>query len=490
MKSKTGILIVVFFTAIEAYGQFPGDALRLAQPGYGVSARSMLMGNAMTGLAEGYDATLFNPAGLSQSYQSEVTMGLNFLGYNNDANYLGSSTSLSSSQTDLSRLGIVYPFPTSRGSFVIALGYNRANDFNTALSFKAYNPYSSIIPSLWDGDPNYDIPWNVGLEDTNGLPLITKKVQQSGTVYESGGLNNWLVAGAVDLAPDFSIGLTLNLISGTYHYSRQFSETDPNKYYQNIQFVGQYDAAGFLNFSLSDNVDQDISGWNAKMGFLYRLPDESGKTIARFGGTIEFPSFITVDEKYSDAGVANYISGYLYPSYTTPGGNNNYDITTPFKFAFGVSGELSVLTVAADIQYVDWSEMQFGTSVDPTLPDTSINSLNTQIKQTFRATTSFRVGAELALANPDYASFVPYLRAGLGLYPSPYVGDGSAQAQKVASGGVGFKIQNSISLDIGYQYSWWNWSEQLYYDPISAAGYGTTNKITNTNFMFTFNYDF
>lgn len=319
MKSRIIVLLVFSLTSLDAFAQFPEDALRLGQPGYGVSARSMSMGNAMTGLSEGFDATYFNPAGLAQSYQSQFTMGLNFLGYSNAANYLGTSNSLSSSQTDLSNLGFVYPFPTTKGSFVIALGYNRGNDFNTALSFNAYNPNSSIVPSLYDNDPNYDIPWNVGLEDTMGNPYITKNVQQKGTVYESGGLNNWLVAGAVDIAQDFSIGLTLNLVSGSYHYARQFTETDPNGFYRNTQFVGPFNASGFTGLVLNDNVDQDLSGWNAKVGFLYRLPDENGKIIARFGGTIEFPTFMTVNEKYSDAGTASFLSGYVYPSYTTPG---------------------------------------------------------------------------------------------------------------------------------------------------------------------------
>jgi hypothetical protein len=491
--------MVILLASLKVFAQFPEDALRLGQPGYGVSARSMSMGNAMTGLSEGFDATYFNPAGLAQSYQSQFTMGLNFLGYNNDANYLGTPSSLSSSQTDLSSFGLVYPFPTTRGSFVIALGYNRGTDFNSALGFNAYNPNSSIVRSLYDNSVDYDIPYNVGLEDTLENIKLNKNVQQNGTVYESGGLNNWLLAGSVDIAQDFSIGLTLNLVSGSYHYARQFTETDPNGYWANTQLSDISNAIGLGSFVLNDNVDQDLSGWDAKFGFLYRLANESGKVIARFGGTIEFPTFMTVDETYSDAGTYVNAKGVditpeANPSgvspYTTPGGNNNYDVTTPFKFGFGVSGGISILTIAADVQYVDWTELQFSTSSGPTLPSGFINNLNSQVRQEFRAATNLRVGAELALANPDYSSFVPYIRGGLGYYESPYVGDGSAQAQKYASGGVGFRIQNSIDLDLAYQYGWWNTSEQLYFDPVTNASYGTTNKITNTNFMFTFEYNF
>lgn len=272
----------------------------------------------------------------------------------------------------------------------------------------------------------------------------------------------------------------------------------PRGNWTNTQLSDVTNAIGLESFTLNDNVDQDLSGWNAKVGFMYLLPDESGKIIARFGGTIEFPTFISVDEKYSDAGtyinadgvdVSAELNGGISP-YTTPGGDNNYDVTTPFKFGFGASGGISILTVAADIQYVDWTQLQFSTSSSQTLPSDFINSLNSQIKTEFRATTDLRVGAELALANADYSTFVPYIRGGFAFYQSPYVGDGSSQAQKYASGGIGFKIQNSIDLDLAYQYGWWNTSEQLYFDPVTKAGYGTTNKITNTNFMFTFAYCF
>ena len=235
MKSRIVIPLIFLLTSLDAYAQFPEDALRLAQPGYGVSARSMSMGNAMTGLSEGFDATYFNPAGLAQSYQSEFVMGLNFLGYNNNATYLWIIKLIVELTNRFIKLRNSLSISDQKGSFVIALGYNRENDFNTALGFNAFNPNSSIIPSLYNnyvdptsGVPTYDIPFNVGLEDTAGRIVLNKNVQQSGTVYESGGLNNYLMAGAVDIAQDFSIGLTLDLIGGSYKYVRQFTETDPN----------------------------------------------------------------------------------------------------------------------------------------------------------------------------------------------------------------------------------------------------------------------
>ncbi len=503
MKSKLLILFsFLFLFSINAFAQYPEDALRLAEGGYGVSAKSVAMGNAMIGLAQGFDATYFNPAGLAQSRQSQVQMGLNFIGYTDNSTYLGNSNSLSSSQTDLSSLGLVYPFPTTRGSFVIAFGYNHGPDYNAALAVSGYNPNSSIIPSLYyPGDTLADIAYMDFLENASQQPYIDGNVNQSGNVYVSGGLSNWLASAGLDIAPEFSLGLTINLISGQYKYVQNFQE--------NGVPGNNYNSTYFTSFGLKNEDNQSISGWNAKLGMMYRVLDSGGNTIARFGATVEFPTLLTVNDNFSSNGTASFAAGPLGPagsySYATsngygqnespyPGPTLQYDVTTPFKLGFGVSGGTPQLQAAADIQYVDWTELAFSNFNLPSGQSPATN-LNGQIKQQYRATTSFRAGVEYALTNPNYSLLVPYLRAGVGYLPSPYSGDGSAQAQKLVSGGIGVKIQNTIEIDVAYQYDYWNTTSQLYpstvINGITYASQSTSNeKITNTNFLFTFKYDF
>jgi hypothetical protein len=497
MKSRLAFVSIFLCASIQVYAQYTDDALRLAQSGYGVSARSISMGNAMTGVSEGFDATYFNPAGLAQSHESEFTSGLNFLGYSDNATYLGNNNTLSSSQTDLSNLGVIYAFPTVRGSFVIALGYNRAQDFNSALSVSGTNSKSSIVPSLYyPGDTLADIAYMLYLEDGSQNPLVTKNVQQSGKTYTSGGLNNWSASAGLDIANNFSVGVTLNLIGGSYQYTRTFIENATSQ-------GGNYNGSDFSSLVLTSQDNQDISGVNAKVGFLYRLEGESGNTIARFGMSIASPTFFTVTYSYSSSGVGYYSTPPSPLSYSTSNGYGElegggpalqYDVTTPFKFEVGASGSLSRLLLAADIEYVDWTEMQFSNSNLPA-GDNTISELNAQIKQEFQATVNLRGGIEYALADPDYATFVPYLRIGGQYLPSPQSGATSGMAQKYLSGGIGAKIQNSISLDFAYQYGWWNTSTLVYpsttINNVVYASQSTSNeKITNTNFMFTFKYDF
>lgn len=496
MKSRLLVLSsLMLFVSINVYAQEPQDALRLGEPSYGVSARSVAMGNAMTGLAQGFDATYFNPAGLAQSRQSQVQMGLNFLGYNDNSTYLGNENSLSSSQTDLSNLGLVYPFPTTRGSFVIAFGYNHGADYNSALSVAGLNPNSSIIPSLYSQDTAADIAYMDFLEAYNGDPYVTGNVNQSGKVYKSGGMNNWLAAAGLDIAQGFSIGITLNLVSGKYKYQQNFLETGVSP--------DNYDSTFFQSFLYNSQDNQDISGWNAKIGLLYRIEDMSGNTMARIGATVQFPTMLTVTDNYSANGTATFGAGPYGPANSyywstvngygqneTPGSALQYDVTTPFEFGLGVSGGTSQLTVAAGLQYVDWTQLQFSNFNVPADQDPT-NKLNNQIKQEFRATTNLNVGAEYALTDPNYSLLVPLLRVGFQYLPSPYSGSGSQQAQKFLSGGIGVKIQNSIGLDFAYQYGWWNTTSQLYSSSGQYLSQSTSNeKVTNSNFMVTFKYDF
>jgi hypothetical protein len=485
MKSRfLPIPFLMLLISFNAYAQYPEDALRLAESGYGMSARSIAMGNAMTGLSQGFDATYFNPAGLAQSRESEVTMGLNFLGYNNDATYLGANSSASSSQTDLTSLGLVYPFPTTRGSFVISFGYNRGTDFNSALSFKGFNQNSSIIPSLYNSDTTLDIPYMLYLEDVSGNPLITKNVQQSGSEYRSGGINAWSASMGLDIAQDFSIGVTLNLLSGSYTYSRTFTESDTRGIYN-------YSPLYFSSFTLNNDDHQDISGWNAKVGVMYKVRDLDGNTVARVGAAVTFPSFYTIADNFNDKGTAYFTTPPSPLSYSLYPGNSSYDVTTPIKFSIGASGGTSRLTLAADLEYTDYSQLEFSNS---NLPSDFISSLNSQIKSELRGALTLRGGLEFALSDPRYALLVPYLRAGVGEIQSPYAGDGSDQAQKFLSGGLGVRIQNSISFDVAYQYGWWN-TTSLEYSYATGnnqvVSQSTSNeKITNTNLVVTFKYDF
>lgn len=467
-----------------AWAQFPEDALRYSSIGLGVGARSLSMGMAYTSIANDFSATYWNPAGLGQIRMSEVSLGLSHQSYGNTSTFLGNTRSLDNSLTDLNNFGLVYPFPTAQGSLVFAVGYNRVNDFSTALSFDGFNPKSSIIQSMApDGEP-YPKKYVTMAErlalanaDTStGLFVspIRDSLQQRGKVLEGGGLNNWTFAVAVEAARQLYLGVSLNVVSGSYTYNREYIETDIFDKYNKIRFGNYYgNDYSFKQLNLVNTINGDISGFTARFGMLYKF-----NTGARIGINIKTPTFINVRENFSTDGTSTFdvvAQGRL--SYNDRlEGKTEYDVTTPFVFSGGISVPISDLMIAGDVEFTDWTQMKFSNA------DPSVEQYNTDIKTLFRPTANLRVGAEY-----EFDEF--RLRGGFAYLPSPYRGDPSSFAQKYITAGLGFIVQGNVAIDIGYAYGFWDARHVNYLD-VNFNDPTTFENITTHSLMATVSYRF
>jgi hypothetical protein len=240
------ILLIIGLQAVQA--QYAEDALRFSQFGSTVGARSQAMGNTNVGIADDYSALFSNPAGLSQQKSFEFSVGLSRYGYGNDVSFFGNKTTDNNSVINLNNLGIVYPIATVRGGLTFAFGFGRVANFKSVASFNGFNPTSSVVQSLtsnvntfnykndqWNSFLDNSIPYQLFLanqfldtinRDEGLIPLITGRVNQIGNIKESGGINNWSFGGGIDVAPNLSLGITLNFVSGSYTYDRSFVETE------------------------------------------------------------------------------------------------------------------------------------------------------------------------------------------------------------------------------------------------------------------------
>lgn len=457
--------------------QYPEDALRLSTPGVGVGARSLGLGMAYTGVANDFSATYWNPAGLGQLRMSEMTLGISHLSYGNTGTLYGTSQSFTNSATNLNSIGLVYPFPTTRGSLVFALGYERQSDFTTGVSFKGFNTNSSIIQSwapngaVYPSDLSNNIAYQLYLANLDTITgrfesFIDDSVTQSGRVLEGGGLNNVSVAGAIEAARNFYIGLTMNFLTGSYSYTRNYYEDDIHNIYSSDRLPFDFNYLSAL-----ETVESDLSGFSAKMGILYRFNPKG-----RFGLTIKTPSWITVRETFSSEYQSDFDNGdhFVYPSGGAVSQRNEYDVTTPFVFGGGVSYNLGNAMLAGEIEYTDWTQMEFSNA------DASLLQYNSDIKEIYRPTANFKVGAEYEIPDANIR-----LRGGYAYLPSPYQGDSSSFAQKYITAGVGFIIENAIAIDIGYAHGFKD-SFRYNYDATST----TTEKIKTNNFIATVTYRF
>jgi long-subunit fatty acid transport protein len=470
MKSKFCSVIIcaalIVLITGQAIGQYPEDAIRLGQAGSGVGTRALGMGNAYTGVASDYSAMYWNPAGLTQLQFSEFSFGLSHLSVKDVSTFFRQEESYSSNGTNLNTLGLVYKVPTRRGSMAIAFGYHRQNSFTGGMSFEGYNPNSSII-TYYD-DRGDDIPYKLWLADTVGGAFwspITGRVTQLAKVLESGGLNNWSVAGAVDIAKDLSVGVTLAYSGGTYRYDRSYTEEDTKHVYE----VYPYD---FSKLTLDEYIEGDISSsLGAKFGLMYRIPDRF-----RLGVSVKTPTTYTVKETYDIKGRSSFDSSFFYKDEQSIdiASDVEYDVVTPWEYSVGASFMLSNLTVSGDLDFIDWSELRFANA------NSDIMSWNRDMKTIFRSILNYRAGLEYELPGPGIR-----LRGGFMHYQSPYQGDPANFDKNYITGGLGFLLGPSTMLDLGYAHGWWN-TYRVNYDATSR----TDEKITTDTFMGTLSYRF
>jgi long-subunit fatty acid transport protein len=467
---------IVLLAASSAHAQYLEDALRLGQFGTGVGARALGMGNAYTGIASDYSAVFWNPAGLTQALHGEFFLGLSYL--NNGDNgtlssrdgmgnitLLGNPSSYTTTATNINAVGVVYPVPVRRGNLVLAFGYDRRSNFASGVSFTGFNPGSSFIQTIVPDKQTLpsgftsELPWQLGLTDTaNGKykAVFNGRMTQLGNIIESGGLNDWSAAAGIEVGKNLSVGVTLTLVSGSYRYDRNYSEQDRQHLYS-YPFDLQ-------ELKVTDYIDGDITGANAKFGLMYTVPDRF-----RLGIGIRTPTSYAIKEHYGqtlkttfytlDSAGNNVYGPFDYP------GSVEYDVHTPWVFSIGASVILRDLVLSGDMEYTDWTQLEFANA------NSDLLALNPDFKTRLRGTANLRGGAEY-----DIRDFGLRLRAGFIYNPSPFQGDPSTFDQKYVTAGLGFLLGESAMLDVAYAHGWW----QAYQSNYSQASNVEEGIKTNT----------
>ena len=230
---------------------------------------------------------------------------------------------------------------------------------------------------------------------------MKNNVTQSKQSYSDGGLNQVSIALASETSKNLYLGVSLNFATGSYSYNRNYFEDNLNEALSPNSY----------SLSLSENFKDDIGGFSATLGLLYKFNPNS-----RLGLTVKTPTWITVHETFSEQGTnvfdQNLHSTASYVSYDHV--KNDYDVTTPFVFSAGYSQIIMDLLISAEINYEDYSQMEFRNTDNPTLL-----YYNTQIKELFRPTSILK-----SVDNRIYQHRITDTR-GYAYLPSPYSGDPS-----------------------------------------------------------------
>jgi len=407
------ILFLISFVFLFPLSVFPQgyDVVDEATAGnfFVVGARALGMGGAHIAVANDATALVYNPAGLARVSRIEFSGGLTHQRMNNKTDFgysrqnIGFNDGRLLNNTRFSSANVVLPVPTYRGSLVFALGVNRVKSFDKTMQFSSEG-YS----------------YGYG---------------EKGIESESGGIYLWSFGAAIDVSPNVSVGGALNWWSGkdnyTWLYERNLKSYTP--------LWTRYD----------DTIKDRYSGFNAKLGVRI----QPNKYLI-FGGTIDSPVTYTIKEDWTQLTDTEEESYY-------DDGSSEYKISLPFSLGAGIALQVNNLTLAGDINYTDWTQMEYKRLEN-------LAEANRQIKDTYTDALRFHLGAEYLI--PQIGTS---LRAGFYRNPLPYKSRWIKKDHSCFTAGIGFLIDQVMTLDIAWAHGSWELQD---FTPDLAEKY-TTHQI-------------
>jgi len=366
---------------------------------FGVGARAMGMGGAYIAVANDATALFYNPAGLARVKRIEFSGGLTHQRLRNktgDLTLVGiQSPGINfndgrlQSNTRLSSANIVLPVPTYRGGLVFAFGVNRVKSFDRAMKF-----------SLGENGPK-------GIES------------------ESGGIYLWSFGGAIDISPNVSVGGAFNFWSGTDNYSWLYENQ-----YSNLDTLYRY--------KYDDTIKDRYSGFSLKLGV--RVQPYKFLVI---GSTIESPVTYTIKEDWTQTtDIVYYQPSDLVDQYYDSG-SPEYKISLPFSLGLGVALNFSNLLLAGDINYADWTQMEYKRLAE-------MADANRVIKDSYTDVLRWHLGAEYL-----FPTIGTSLRVGYYQNPLPYKSTWIKKDRAYFTAGFGFLIDQVMTLDLAWVHGGW-----------------------------------
>jgi hypothetical protein len=453
------IPFIVFILILQAnlysqsyFSQTPYDVYSFSRFGNLTDARGMSMGNAMSVLSDNYSAVVLNPAtlGLSRNITANVTFGLNL--YRNEATFLDSVNTSHKTETVLNQAGFVFPLSGDSASHnvVLAVGFNQSKNLNRIFEFSGYNTLdNTLIKSLTAN--NSPVTRRLKLSYPRYLPgtneylgeetILNNNLQENASVFDEGTLNHWSLGFAYEFAYNIFFGFSANYIVGSNLSNREFSEDNTGYYPDTLAtFPGDLRTEGFQKFYLTDIVNQVYNGVDFRFGVLYKFFN-----FISIGGSVKTPSIIAIDEEHYFKGGSVFASGFnpLVDSVVT----SSYTIRTPYEFTGAAAVNIFFLTGAAEVSYVDYTEMRFSGGLD--IPQSS--ELTKEILDSYTRVLNLKAGAEFRLPFTGISA-----RAGFMYFPSPIKNDDPVYDRKYLTAGAGIKSgEGSMEFNVAYIVGWW-----------------------------------
>ncbi|MBN2414405.1 outer membrane protein transport protein [bacterium] len=363
---------------------------------------SSAMGGAGTAVPDGQNAFIYNPALLGEVRTTQIYGSFVRTSLTGSTTVLGDAGGETLVNTELTNIGIAVPLPTSRGSLVFGVGYQKMRGYDR-----------SLYGEEFDDSPGDSVTYTL-------------------TEMEAGGLGRTALAGAIEVAPNLFLGGSLNFWSGTNDYTLQSSMLD-----------APFNIWTFSDSTAIDNIYTRLSGVNVTLSGLMKV-----SPAVILGASIHSPLTLRCREEWTADTYIDWDDGERVYDVSDEG-SYTYRVAAPWQFRLGGSARLGPLLLAADIELNDYSSMEY--KDEPPYIDLTKTDVNMDIRRNLRNTTDYGFGGELTIPGTEIR-----VRGGYAVQRSPYKSSEWSKDRTFLTFGAGFRINESLVVNLSYSSTSWS----------------------------------
>ncbi len=466
-----------------AFGQSEVDALRYSQTGIAGTARSSGAAGAFGALGADLTGLSINPAGAGMYRSSELVFTPSLYFANTEASYLNETNEDDKSVFNFNNAGLVLTnlMRKKEGdrwvSVTWAFGMNRLQNFNSRYYMKGFNPDNSITQHFAqraqgiapdDLYGNNADPYSSSLaystylindvagSSTYESVIPNGEIEQEEIMEEKGAMDEYFLALGANYNNKLYMGGSVSFPFTNYKSNTFYKERDVNN---NIP--------AFNSLEFGEFLDVTGIGVNAKFGLLYRAHKH-----VRVGGAMHTPTIHRLTESFSSTMVSNVSTPGSAAierfEDNSPVGNFDYKLQSPWKLV-GSAAYIhpSFGFVSLDIERVDYGQASY--DFDSVEDKAYEQEINRAIKDTYKATSNIRLGAE-------FKKEIFRFRAGFARNGNVFA-NGQDSAKNTYTAGFGVR-EKSFYADLAFIHT----SNTDYYQPYSLNNGGVRSaEIDNRN---------
>ncbi len=375
----------------------------------GSGARAMGMGGAFIGVADDATAASWNPAGLIQLEKPEASM-VGACRYS-AADYSSATHPEINNDDDVTDLNVnyfslAYPFHLGK-NMVVALNYQRLYEFKRNFSYR------------YDyGDAGLDL-------------------DQHTTFDQDGYLGALGIAGAIEITPRFSLGVTLNIWTDELLWRNGWTEN-----YHTSTIGTENGVPVTINTRIEDDY-ADFRGINANLGVLWSIND-----ALTFGAVFKTPFTATMTHEFNYNDVKTYGAPLNSTHPVSIALKEDVALSMPMSYGVGCAYRFSdTVSMDIDLYRTHWSDYAIkndqGEKFSP-IDGRPFHLSNVQ------DTTHVRLGGEYLFVFHEKQAVLA-MRGGLFLDQEPSQDDTKDFYGITLGTGVSYK---KYVFDLAYQYRW------------------------------------